>query len=295
MVSLGARVSSILTKWLYSQSFSALIYRMWTKCYQNWKKAVVLLNLGKCCFFTKNLKYLGEIVRLGALAIDDAQIENFNRLRNALNVTKTRFSLRWCNLYWRFVTRCTCIAASLAKFICNGQPKPSATFDNHKNQAFSNLIKAILRPDFLFAIDTAKNCKTFCWNSRGMQLYPATAPLEFVAMDILGQALTTKRKNRLFLVITERFSKRIKTVILCSITAGTITNPFFLESWVFVHGTPWLLFFENGLKFRTKHLQHVCQMLGVKNLLTSTYHPQFIRPVKRINETIVEASQHYNT
>lgn len=38
-----------------------------------------------------------------------------------------------------------------------------------------------------------------------MQLLPATAPLEFVAIDLLGEHMQKKRGNRVLLVITDRF------------------------------------------------------------------------------------------
>ena len=40
-----------------------------------------------------------------------------------------------------------------------------------------------------------------------LQLFPASSPLEFIAMDILGDLTRTSRHNRFVLVITDRFSK----------------------------------------------------------------------------------------
>lgn len=59
-----------------------------------------------------------------------------------------------------------------------------------------------------------------------MQLFPAAAPLEFVALDILGHLLTTKRGKRFLLVITYRFPKLVNNSPLTSISVGTVAKSF---------------------------------------------------------------------
>lgn len=63
-------------------------------------------------------------------------------------------------------------------------------------------------------ISCDKNKVALRWNSKGMQLFPASVPLEFGAIDILGQLLNTKQENRFLLVITNRFSPIVKTTFL---------------------------------------------------------------------------------
>ena len=49
-------------------------------------------------------------------------------------------------------------------------------------------------------------------NVTELQLFPAKEPLSSVCIDILGEFMKTKRRNEYLLVITDRFSKRTKTV-----------------------------------------------------------------------------------
>lgn len=59
-------------------------------------------------------------------------------------------------------------------------------------------------------------------NTKEMKLITPAGPLEFVAIDILGDLITTKRENRYILVITDRYSKLVPAVPLKSISATHI-------------------------------------------------------------------------
>jgi Integrase zinc binding domain len=52
-----------------------------------------------------------------------------------------------------------------------------------------------------------------------LKLFPASSPLEYVSMDILGPLPKTEQGNRFLLVITDRFSKLTRTVPLRTIVA----------------------------------------------------------------------------
>ena len=69
--------------------------------------------------------------------------------------------------------------------------------------------------------NTVKNCVTCAKNrvklrkhKKHLRLFPATEPLEFVYLDILGSFLETKKRNRFLLVIADRFTKLVRTVPL---------------------------------------------------------------------------------
>ena len=54
-----------------------------------------------------------------------------------------------------------------------------------------------------------------------MKTFPPSGPLEYIAIDILGELPRTPRGNRYLLVITDRYSKLTSTVLLRRITAET--------------------------------------------------------------------------
>ena len=51
-------------------------------------------------------------------------------------------------------------------------------------------------------------------NTGQLQLFPAKAPLESVCIDLLGELIRTSRGHKYLLVITDRFSKLVRTVPL---------------------------------------------------------------------------------
>ena len=55
--------------------------------------------------------------------------------------------------------------------------------------------------------ECAKNRVKLKRHRTPLQLFPAHAPLEFVAMDILGPLVETKEGNCFLLAVTDRFSK----------------------------------------------------------------------------------------
>lgn len=84
-----------------------------------------------------------------------------------------------------------------------------------------------------------------------MKLFPASKPLEFVGIDILGPLPRASNGSRYLLVITDRYSKITRTVPLRTITAYTVAKAF-KSHWVFPYGPPVNLLPDNGGQFASK-------------------------------------------
>ena len=69
-------------------------------------------------------------------------------------------------------------------------------------------------------------------NTGELTLFPANAPLESVFIDLLGELTRTPRGNRYLLIITDRFTKLVRTVPLKGISAAAVTQAF-VTHWVF--------------------------------------------------------------
>jgi hypothetical protein len=72
----------------------------------------------------------------------------------------------------------------------------------------------------------AKNRVTERKRTSFLKLFPASGPLEFVAMDILGPLPKTEHWNGFLLVLSDRFSKLTQTVPLRTITALGVAKAF---------------------------------------------------------------------
>ena len=129
-------------------------------------------------------------------------------------------------------------------------------------------------------------------NSKRLRLFPAKGPLEETSIDILGELIRTPRGNKYLVVITDRFSKLVRTVPLKRIRASDIADAF-VQHWVLVYGPPISVLADNGGQFISKFFQSVCSRLGIKNIFTTTYHPQTNGQAERFNRTILSAIRHY--
>ena len=129
-------------------------------------------------------------------------------------------------------------------------------------------------------------------NTKEMKLFTLKAPLEFVAIDILGDLITTKRGNRYILVISEGYSKLVRTIPLKKISAAHIAHAF-VHHWVFVYGPPVKFYLITERSSRPGSFRTFCRILVIRNVFTTTYHPQANGQVERFNRTLTSALRKY--
>ena len=122
-------------------------------------------------------------------------------------------------------------------------------------------------------VSCARNRATVQKFQKFMKLFPASGPLEFVAMDLLDPLRKTTRGFTFILVITDRFSKLTRCIPLRTTTAPVVAAAF-LDYWVYAYGAPLYVLTDNGKQFTAKFFDAVCSMLGSRHFLTTAYHPQ---------------------
>ena len=146
---------------------------------------------------------------------------------------------------------------------------------------------------------TVRGCRTCAMNRvklrkhlNRLRLFPATRPLESLAMDMLGPLPKTKTGKPFLLVITDRFSKLMQVVALRTIAAYTVAVAF-CDSWVLKYGVPRTSLSDNDPQFNTKFFYSTCRVLGITKLYTSASHPQTNGQVERYNRTISSMPRNY--
>lgn len=119
-----------------------------------------------------------------------------------------------------------------------------------------------------------------------LTLFPANAPLEYVAIDILGPLPRASSGHRFVLVMTDRFSKFSRAIPMRTITAINVAKAF-LEYWIFAYGAPQTVITDNGSQFTAQIFEFLCSHMGVRHALTTTYHPQTNGQAERFNRTLL--------
>ena len=86
------------------------------------------------------------------------------------------------------------------------------------------------------------------------------------------------------MLITDRFSRRADmfTVTAAEFTTEGMAN-ILVNKHILLWGCPRTILSDNGLQFCSKLSQAVFQLLGVRNLVISSYHPNGNGGVERVN------------
>ncbi|XP_039350382.1 uncharacterized protein LOC120374581 [Mauremys reevesii] len=109
---------------------------------------------------------------------------------------------------------------------------------------------------------------------------------ERVAMDLVGPLPKSSAGFQYILVIMDYATRFPEAIPLRTITARTITAELVK---VFARvGLPREILTDQGTNFTSRLLQQVCELLGIKQLRTSVYHPQTDGLVERFNRTLKE-------
>jgi len=119
-----------------------------------------------------------------------------------------------------------------------------------------------------------------------LTLFPANSPLEYVAIDILGPLPRASSGHRFVFVMTDRFSKFSRAVLMRTITETNVAKVF-LEHWIFAYGAPMNVITDNGSQFTAQIFEFFCLHMGVRHALTTTYHPQTNGQAERFNRTLL--------
>ena len=131
------------------------------------------------------------------------------------------------------------------------------------------------------------NKKDYTSQKNGL-LQPLQIPTEIyeqVGMDIIGPLPKTKNGNEYILVITEYLSRYVEAIPLSNIDSKTIAEVF-MKNIVLKHGIPSKILTDRGANFISEFMNNFYELLEIKKLTTSAYHPQTNALTERFNRTL---------
>ncbi len=111
---------------------------------------------------------------------------------------------------------------------------------------------------------------------------PIGAPMERVAMDIIGPLPMTESGNQYILLVGDYFTKWMEEFALPNHTAQTVAETF-VEQIVCRFGAPRELHTDQGADFESNFMHAVCSLLGIRKTRTTPYRPQSDVLIERFN------------
>jgi hypothetical protein len=118
-----------------------------------------------------------------------------------------------------------------------------------------------------------------------MGQYLVGAPLERVALDIIGPFRRTNSGNKYILVLGDYFSKWTEAYALPNIEAITVAKKF-VNEFIARFGVPLQVHTDQGTQFTSQLMTEICKLLGIHKTRTTALHPSSDGMVERFNRTL---------
>ena len=114
---------------------------------------------------------------------------------------------------------------------------------------------------------------------------PVRAPLERIAVDIMGPLPETGNGNQYIVVIGDYFTKWTEAFALKNHTAQTVADVI-VQEFVGRFGVPRQIHSDQGREFESLLISHLCQLFHIKKTRTTPYNPKSDGMVERANRTV---------
>ena len=118
------------------------------------------------------------------------------------------------------------------------------------------------------------------------------APMDRVAVDILGPVPLSHKGNRYVLVIVDYFTRWVEAFPLPDQRAVTVAHEI-VSDFICRFGTPLELHTDQGRNFESTLFQEVCKLLEIRKTRSSPYHPSSNGLVERFNGTLQSMIRSY--
>ena len=178
-----------------------------------------------------------------------------------------------------------------------GQLVPAAVRDAHAGHFKTKKTLATLRKKYFFKYmystvhEYVESCQICQSKDKGTayraplgDMPEALGAWHTVAVDVMGPLPQTRRGKKYIMVITDYLTRYVLAVATPNQTAET-TAEVLMEKFM-EYGLPERLITDNGSNFRSNLIKEICRRLGVSQLFTTPYHPQFDGLCERFNRTL---------
>jgi len=115
-----------------------------------------------------------------------------------------------------------------------------------------------------------------------------TALWESISMDLITQLPETERGKTAIVVFVDRLSKMVRLVpVKTSIDAKEYAHLFVREIFA-KHGLPTSIVSDRDPRFTSEFFKQLCEILGIKQRMSTAFHPQTYGQTERMSRTLEE-------
>lgn len=112
-------------------------------------------------------------------------------------------------------------------------------------------------------------------------------------MDLITSLPKTHDGNDAIIVFVDRLSKMVHFQPCVTEVGAEDVGQYFMQCVVKHHGIPRELVTDRDRRFLSRFWEEVCRLLGVKQLLSTAFHPETDGQTERANRVLEELLRHY--
>lgn len=143
----------------------------------------------------------------------------------------------------------------------------------------------------------ARSNVTIPKQSTSNYLFPVSAPIAQVGIDLMGPLIPSTKKHRYVIVAIDYFTKWVEVKPL-QLKDWDLVAQFFFDKIMMVHGRPIEIHTDNASKFCNALMDVLAIHMTLKHTTTTPYHPQCNGLTERFNRTLcslIEKNGSYNS
>lgn len=117
--------------------------------------------------------------------------------------------------------------------------------------------------------------------------FPKSERFDHIHIDIVGP-LPVSNDKRYIITIVDRFTRWIEAVPVVEISATTVAKTLY-ETWIVRFGCPLRITTDQGRQFESSLFNSLANLMGIRRIRTTSYHPQSNGMVERWHRVLKTA------